>query len=57
MQEHGLLRQLKDGTYSFHPVVRRYCYRRLADREGVHSQLCDYFAAVPEVEKVPGRAG
>jgi tetratricopeptide (TPR) repeat protein len=30
-----------------HPIVRRYAYDRLADKEGVHTRLCDYFAALP----------
>jgi tetratricopeptide (TPR) repeat protein len=32
--------------------VRRYCYDRLTCKEKVHSQLIDYFAAVPPPEKV-----
>jgi len=39
------------GRYDLHPVVRRYAYDRLADKEGVHSRLRDYFAAVPAPEK------
>jgi tetratricopeptide (TPR) repeat protein len=33
--------------YDLHPIVRRYAYDRLADKAGVHTRLCDYFAAVP----------
>jgi tetratricopeptide (TPR) repeat protein len=40
--------------FDLHPIVRRYGYERMADsaRTAAHSQLRDYFAAVPEVEKV-----
>jgi tetratricopeptide (TPR) repeat protein len=40
--------------YDLHPIVRQYAYDRLADKEGVHSRLRDYFAAVPapEVDEV-----
>ena len=40
------------GTLDFHPVVRRYAYDRLADKEGTHTHLRDYFAAVPQPEQV-----
>ena len=33
--------------FDLHPVVRQYAYDRLADKEGVHTALRDYFAAVP----------
>jgi len=49
----GLLsRQEGTGHYDLHPVVRRYAYDRLADKEGTHTRLRDYFAAVPEPEQV-----
>ncbi len=37
-----------------HPIVRGYAYDRLADKEGVHTRLRDYFAALPapEAERV-----
>ena len=44
---HGLLRHPADDRYDFHPVVRRYCYERLEDKEKVHLRLRDYYAAVP----------
>jgi tetratricopeptide (TPR) repeat protein len=47
-----LLRQEGTGRYDLHPVVRRYAYDRLADKEGTHTRLRDYFAAVPEPEQV-----
>ena len=40
------------NKYDLHPIVRSYCYDRLRDKEGVHSQLRDYFASVPEPEKI-----
>jgi tetratricopeptide (TPR) repeat protein len=40
------------GMLNFHPVVRRYAYERLGDKEGTHTQLRDYFAAVPQPEHV-----
>jgi tetratricopeptide (TPR) repeat protein len=49
----GLLsRQGETGRYDLHPVVRRYAYDRLADKEGTHARLRDYFAAVPSPERV-----
>jgi tetratricopeptide (TPR) repeat protein len=47
-----LLRDAGSNKYDLHPIVRRYCYDRLTDKTGVHSQLRDYFASVPEPEKV-----
>ncbi len=40
--------------YDLHPIVRRYAYDRLGSKERtvVHSQLRDYFAAVPPLERV-----
>jgi tetratricopeptide (TPR) repeat protein len=40
--------------YNLHPIVRRYAYDRLGDpeRQAVHGQLRDYFAAVPEPDQV-----
>jgi tetratricopeptide (TPR) repeat protein len=40
------------GHYDLHPVVRHYAYDRLTDKEGTHTRLRDYFAAVPEPERV-----
>ena len=39
------------ARYDLHPIVRQYAYDRLTDKEGVHSRLRDYFAAVPKIEK------
>ncbi|MGB8657652.1 MAG: tetratricopeptide repeat protein [Candidatus Zixiibacteriota bacterium] len=47
-----LLRDIKSNRYDLHPIVRKYCYDRLMDKKGVHSQLRDYFASVPKPEKV-----
>jgi tetratricopeptide (TPR) repeat protein len=44
----------KEGRFDLHPIVRRYAYDRLAapDRTAAHIRLRDYFAAVPEPDKV-----
>ncbi len=47
-----LLRNDKTNRYDLHPIVRSYCYDRLLDKKGVHSQLRDYFAKVPQPERV-----
>jgi tetratricopeptide (TPR) repeat protein len=51
----GLLhRDEKTNRYDMHPIVRRYAYDRLtaSDRTTAHTQLRDYFAAVPSPSKV-----
>ena len=51
--ERGMLfRAEKSNKFDLHPIVRRYCYDRLRDKEGVHTTLRDYFAAIPEPEKI-----
>jgi len=40
------------GRYDLHPIVRGYAYDRLADKEGTHTRLRDYFAAMPTPEKM-----
>jgi hypothetical protein len=47
-----LLKDIKSNKYDLHPIIRRYCYDRLMDKSGVHSQLRDYFESVPKPEKV-----
>jgi len=42
----------KTNRYDLHPIVRSSCYDKLLDKEGVHSKLRDYFADVPQPEKV-----
>jgi tetratricopeptide (TPR) repeat protein len=42
-----LLFDRERGCYDLHPIVRGYAYDRLMDKEGVHTRLRDYFAAVP----------
>jgi len=46
-----LLRDIQTHKYDLHPIVRKYCYDRLTEKEKVHSQLRDYFAGVPKPEK------
>ncbi len=51
----GLLHHdTRNGRFDLHPIVRRYAYDRLAapDRAATHTQLRDYFAAVPPPDKV-----
>jgi tetratricopeptide (TPR) repeat protein len=51
----GLLHHDRDkNRYDLHPIVRRYAYDRLAapDRAAAHAHLRDYFAAVPQPDKV-----
>jgi tetratricopeptide (TPR) repeat protein len=47
-----LFRDEKSNKFDLHPVVRKYCYDRLRDKKGVHSELRDYFAKNPEPEKI-----
>ena len=47
-----LLRDEKSVKFDLHPIVRKYCYDQLRDKEGVHSKLRDYFAVIPEPEKI-----
>ncbi|RQV93386.1 toll/interleukin-1 receptor domain-containing protein, partial [bacterium] len=47
--DRGLIFQ-EGKLLDFHPIIRSYAYDRLTDREGVHSQLCDYFKKVPSPE-------
>jgi len=42
-----LQRYTERGRYDLHPIVRRYSYERLTDKEGVHTRLRDYFAKIP----------
>ncbi len=46
--------QREQSRIDLHPIVRRYVYERMGneDRRQTHSQLRDYFAAVPEAEHV-----
>ncbi|HUU55410.1 MAG TPA: HNH endonuclease [Armatimonadota bacterium] len=47
-----LLRDTADNRYDLHPLVRRYAYDRLADKEGAHTRLRDYFATIPDPDQV-----
>jgi len=42
-----LLLDRQRGRYDLHPIVRQHAYDRLTDKAGVHTRLCNYFAAVP----------
>ncbi|MFC2046216.1 restriction endonuclease [Chloroflexota bacterium] len=48
LMNRGLLYFDEEGLrYDLHPIVRRYAYQHLVDKENVHSQLMDYLAAAP----------
>lgn len=51
--DRGLLfRDVESNKYDLHPIIRRYCYDKLLGKKGVHTQLRDYFATVPEPERI-----
>ncbi len=41
----------QQGRYDLHPVVRQHAYERLADKQGVHTRLRDYFASIPSPDR------
>ncbi|MCK4735757.1 MAG: DUF4062 domain-containing protein [Methanophagales archaeon] len=47
-----LFRDEKSNKFDIHPIVRKYCYGRLKDKESVHTQLIDYFAEIPAPKKI-----
>jgi tetratricopeptide (TPR) repeat protein len=47
-----LFRDGKSNKFDMHPIVRKYCYDRLKDKESIHFILGDYFAAIPTPEKI-----
>ena len=49
---HGLLRHPSADRYDFHPVVRRYCYQRLENKQDIHLRLMGYFAGIPTPDEV-----
>lgn len=45
--ERGLLQFDRNlGLYDLHPIIRKYAYEHLSDKEGVHSRLRDYFSEI-----------
>lgn len=46
----------KGNRYDLHPVVRSYAYDRLLDKEGVHTQLRNYFSSLPHPERIETRS-
>lgn len=53
LEDRGLLFRQKAGLrYDLHPIVRQYAYERLGDKAATHAALKDYFAAVPEPDKI-----
>ncbi len=52
LEDRGLLLTTADsGRYDLHPIVRRYAYDRLGDKEGVHERLREYFEAFPATDQ------
>jgi tetratricopeptide (TPR) repeat protein len=47
-----LFRDEMSNKFDLHPIVRKYCYDRLRDKESIHFILGDYFAEIPEPEKI-----
>jgi len=47
-----LFRDEKSNKFDMHPVVRKFCYDRLGDREGVHSKVRAYYAVIPAPNKI-----
>jgi len=48
--ERGLL--FRDGEkYDLHPIVRKYAYDKLENKQGIHAQIREYFATVPVPEE------
>jgi tetratricopeptide (TPR) repeat protein len=47
-----LFRHEKSNKFDLHPIVRRYCYDRLKNKESIHLVLTDYFAYIPAPEKI-----
>lgn len=41
-----------DGRFDMHPIVRKYAYQRLANKESIHLKLRDYFMMnIPQTKK------
>jgi tetratricopeptide (TPR) repeat protein len=47
-----LFRDEKSNKFDLHPIVRKYCYDRLKNKENIHLVLGDYFAYMPAPEKI-----
>jgi len=47
-----LFRYEKSSKFDLHPIVRKYCYDRLKNKESIHLVLTDYFNYLPMPEKV-----
>jgi tetratricopeptide (TPR) repeat protein len=42
----------KSSKFDLHPIVRKYCYDCLRDKESIHFILRDYFAEIPAPENI-----
>ncbi len=47
-----LLRDMVNNKFDLHPIVRKYCYDRLLNKDGVHLKLRNYFATFSKLEKI-----
>ncbi|MCK5504810.1 MAG: hypothetical protein KAJ10_06585, partial [Thermodesulfovibrionia bacterium] len=47
-----LLRYEKSNIFDLHPLMRKYCYGRLRQKEGIHAELAYHFAKIPAPVKV-----
>jgi hypothetical protein len=53
LAERGLyMRDAATDTFDLHPVIRRYCYDRLADKPQTHAILIVYFAKIETPQKI-----
>ncbi len=52
LEERGMLfRDEKSTKFDLHPIVRRYCYERLKNKESIHLVLMDYFRVYPSTRE------
>jgi tetratricopeptide (TPR) repeat protein len=47
-----LFRDEKSNKFDLHPIVRKYCYEQLKNKESIHLVLADYFAYIPASERI-----
>ena len=47
-----LLRDMFNNKFDLHPIVRKYCYDRLLNKDAVHLKLRDYFATISKPKKI-----
>jgi tetratricopeptide (TPR) repeat protein len=53
LAERGLyMRDASTDTFDLHPVIRRYCYDRLTDKQQTHAVFIVYFAKIEKPKKI-----